>query len=133
MIVAARKAEHCIAIHLGVLLQEAKAKGWAVLQYNTASLGHCAGPAGRKGKRWAWALERACGRPGDRGARQAGAPQAGGQGVGALARQKARARAGQGWLGGLGAAWVRCWPTGGALGALGLFLARFDSVLFLSH
>ena len=33
----------------------------------------------------------------------------------------------------LGAAWACCWPTGCALGALDLFLARFDSVLFLSQ
>ena len=33
----------------------------------------------------------------------------------------------------LGAAWACCWPTGCALGALGLFLARFDSVFFLSQ
>ena len=31
------------------------------------------------------------------------------------------------------ATWARCWPTGCALGALSLFLVRFDSVLFLSH
>ena len=30
-------------------------------------------------------------------------------------------------------AWARCWPTGCALGALSLFLARFDLVLFLSQ
>ena len=31
------------------------------------------------------------------------------------------------------ATWARCWPTGCALGALNLFLARFDSVLFMSQ
>ena len=31
------------------------------------------------------------------------------------------------------AAWSCCWAMGCALGALGLFLARFDSVLFLSQ
>ena len=31
------------------------------------------------------------------------------------------------------AAWACCWAMGCALGALGLFLARFDSVLFLSQ
>ena len=41
-------------------------------------------------------------------------------------------RAGRG-LGVRGAAWACCWPTSCALGALGLFLARFDSVLFLSQ
>ena len=29
--------------------------------------------------------------------------------------------------------WACCWPTGCALGALSLFLTRFDSVLFLSQ
>ena len=43
---------------------------------------------------------------------------------GAAGTHKARGR---------GAAWARCWPMGYALGALSLFLARFDSVLFLSQ
>ena len=30
-------------------------------------------------------------------------------------------------------AWAYCWAVGYALGALSLFLNRFDSVLFLSH
>ena len=30
-------------------------------------------------------------------------------------------------------AWACCWPVGFALGALSLFLTRFDSVLFLSQ
>ena len=59
------------------------------------------------------------------------------RGVRCRARQQALSRAeraGQGWLGGrrvawaLGAAWVRGLALGCALGALGLFLARFDSV-----
>ena len=29
--------------------------------------------------------------------------------------------------------WACCWPAGYALGALSLFLTRFDSVLFLSQ
>ena len=33
----------------------------------------------------------------------------------------------------LGAAWACCWAVGCALGALSLFLTRFDSVLFLSQ
>ena len=41
--------------------------------------------------------------------------------------------AGQGWLGGLGAAWARELAKGCALVALGLFSARFDSVFFLSQ
>ena len=72
---------------------------------------------------------------GARGA-QAGAPaDAQGYAAGALgahdtgewgARQGCAARA-------LGAAWACCWAVGCALGALSLFLTRFDSVLFLSQ
>ena len=46
--------------------------------------------------------------------------------------QKREAR----WARGTGtgrAAWACCWPTGYALGALILFLTRFDSVPFLSQ
>ena len=49
--------------------------------------------------------------------------------------QRARRLAGAG-VHGRGARhgrWACCWPTGCALGALSLFLTRFDSVLFLSQ
>ena len=59
------------------------------------------------------------------GARAASARQERDRGpVGAARKRGARA---------LGMAWACRWPTGCALGALGLFLARFDSVLFLSQ
>ena len=54
----------------------------------------------------------------------------------ALARGTGRRTGGRGAGFGaraLGAAWACRWPTGCSLGALGLFLAQFDSVLFLSQ
>ena len=107
-------------------------QGWTVLRYSAqpshdTARRRAAGARLGAGGRWAqvgagaqaaWALGR---RPRSR------------SGTGAQAQATGSKRAGHGRLGGLGAAWVRCWPTGCALDALSLFLARFDSVLFLSQ
>ena len=64
-------------------------------------------------------------------ARAAGGRWVGAWGARSRARRQARAlreRAGQGWLGAGRAAWARGLALGCALGALGLFFARFDSV-----
>ena len=74
-----------------------------------ARLGTRGSGAGRMralGARRRWASGRAVGEAPARGARGAGAVLA---------------------------AWLCCWAMGCTLGALGLFLARFDSVLFLSQ
>ena len=72
------------------------------------------------------------------GAGRAGVLQARGargrSGRNAGGRVRVRAeRAGQGWLGGRRAAWAPGLALGCALGALGLFSIRFDSVFFLSQ
>ena len=68
--------------------------------------GRAGGRAGRAGADAGSAGERAGGRAGARGARGMGAGRT---------------------------AWACCWVVGCALGALSLFLNRFDSVLFLSQ
>ena len=67
------------------------------------------------------------GRVGERG----GAGRGGGGG-GAWRRRTRGARGARG-MGARRAAWACCWVVGCALGALSLFLTRFDSVLFLSQ
>ena len=67
-----------------------------------------------------------------RAGRAAGA--AGARAVGARGARGSRSgRAGQGWLGAGRVAWARGLALGCALGALGLFLARFDWIFFLSQ
>ena len=51
-----------------------------------------------------------------------------------LGAQVSARRAGGRWARGVRhGRWACCWPTGCALGALSLFLTRFDSVPFLSQ
>ena len=99
--------------------------GRAVLQYS-----HCTSDTAR--------------RLGTRGAQGARDTQGAGRslhaGSGASGHVgRASARAGErhgGWAHSTGAervAWACCWAAGCALGALSLFLTRFDSVLFLSQ
>ena len=84
-------------------------------------------------RRWAGREERpqqaqvgaAGGRACDMGVRALGRVGRAAAGAGACGRQ-ARGEAGR-------AAWACYWATGCALGALSLFLARFNSVLFLSQ
>ena len=78
---------------------------------------------------------------GRRAAGAAGAQAAGAQALGCAGRagtarvraeREAGAQQGRHRRAGRGS-WACRWPTGCALGALSLFLARFDSVLFLSQ
>ena len=69
---------------------------------------------------------------------QAGARQQARRARQAGARREALGRGARRWAGARGAgqgraAWACCWLTGCALGALSLFLTRFDLVLFLSQ
>ena len=78
---------------------------------------------------------RRAGGPAGRGRLAVGARGGRSMGVVRAARRDTGAvRAARRGLGVLpGAAWACCWVVGCALGALSLFLTRFDSVLFLSQ
>ena len=80
--------------------------------------------AGRRADTGARGRRAGAGRRADTGGRAGGR---GARGARGRARRQARARAGQAWLGVGRAAWARGLALGCALGALGLFLARFDS------
>ena len=70
-------------------------------------------------------------RYGKGGGQVCGSRRAGRAAGAAQARGRRRQAGAAGW-----AAWACCWVVGcalGALGALSLFLSRFDSVLFLSQ
>ena len=101
--------------------------GRAVLQYSHCTYDTAQGGAGRAGAGLGRASLACKARAGHaRGTRGARAGHA---------RGTQQARHGR-WACGTGAgraAWACCWPTGCALGALSLFLARFDPVLFLSQ
>ena len=102
-----RNIVHCIAAERGL-------KGWKCIAIHCCVL-QWAGLAGQAAvSRHEQTRPRHCRLPGHDTAQQA-------QGRGARGTGAGRA------------AWARCWAAGCALGALSLFLTRFDSVLFLSQ
>ena len=146
-----RAEKACIAIQKkNYIVTNLRRKGWAVLQYNTASPGHGAGRSRRSHglagpAKGAWGRrQQARGALSGHGAsRREG--RAGSRRVQALGKRARRRRwataargapaAGRGahGLGARGTGWARGLATSCALGALGLFSLRIDSVLFLSR